>query len=51
MIYYYFLKSTLDDTVLSNPINSNDYLGDIGDFIEVNGVGYIILDYVEEIVG
>lgn len=49
MIYYYFLKSTLNDEVLSNPINSNFYLGEIGDFIEINGIGYIITDYAEEI--
>ena len=49
MIYYYFLKSTLDNSILPNPINSNSYLGEIGDFVEINGIKYIITDYAEEI--
>jgi hypothetical protein len=49
-IFYYFVKSALNGDVKENPICSDEFLGDIGDFIEFNGVGYIIIDYAEEVV-
>lgn len=48
-IFYFFLKSSLDDTPIRNPICTEDFLGDIGDFVEIDGVGYIITDYAEEV--
>ena len=47
-IYYFFLRRSLDDSCLSTPYLTNTYLGDIGDFIELDGVGYIIEDYTTE---
>lgn len=49
-IFYFFVKSALDGTVKKNPICSDEFLGDVGDFIEFNGIGYIIIDYAEEVV-
>lgn len=49
MMFYYFLKSSVDDVQREDPICTDEYLGDIGEFCEIDGVGYIIVDYVEEI--
>lgn len=48
-IFYFFLKSSLDDVPAKAPICTDVFLGDIGDFVDIDGVGYIITDYAEEI--
>lgn len=48
MIFWYFLKSSVDDVVKTSPICSQVYLGEIGDFVELDGVGFIIVDYAIE---
>ena len=48
MMYWYFVKRAFDDVIIDIPFPSNDYLGDINDFVEIDGVGYIITDYAEE---
>lgn len=50
-VFYFFLKSSVDDEPAKYPICAEDFLGDIGDFVEVDGVGYIITDYTEEVFG
>ena len=47
-IFYYFLKRNLTDEVSKIPFVSNDYLGDISDFVSIDGVGYTIVDYAVE---
>jgi hypothetical protein len=47
--FTYFLKSAVDDQPLDKPICSDFYYGEIGDFVEIDGIGYIITDYAEEI--
>lgn len=49
-IFYFFLKSAVDDTPVKDPICIDEFIGDIGEFVELDGVGYIVTDYVEEIV-
>lgn len=48
LIFYYFLKNSVDDTELSTPICTDKYLGEIGDYCEIDGVGYYITDYTVE---
>ena len=50
ILYYYFVKSAVDDFPLEDPICSENYLGEIGDSIVEDGVGYIITNYVVETV-
>ena len=47
-LFWYFLKSSVDDIVRKSPICSECYLGEIGDFISIDGVGYYIIDYAIE---
>lgn len=47
-LFWYFLKSSVDDIVRQSPICSECYLGEIGDFVELDGVGFIIIDYAIE---
>lgn len=47
--FWFFIKRSLDDEIKIDPIYSDCFLGDIGDFIEIDGVGFIIIDYVEEV--
>lgn len=49
-IFYFFLKSAVDDIPVENPICTDDFLGEVGEFVELDGVGYIVTDYVEEII-
>lgn len=49
-IFYYFVKRALTGEVKELPICSDEYLGDINDYIEYNGTGYIIIDYAIEYV-
>ena len=50
-VFWYFLQKNIDGEELEYPIPSTEYLGTIGDQIELDGVGYTILDYAEEITG
>lgn len=50
IIFHYFLKRSFDDTIVSIPYTTFDFLGDIGDFCTIDGVGYIIEDYATEVV-
>ena len=47
-IFEYTLKTSLDEDVINEPFYSKKFIGDIGDFIEVDGVGYIVIDYKQE---
>ncbi len=47
-IFYFFVKTSVGDVVRPNPICSDEFLGEIGDFVEIDGVGHIITDYAEE---
>lgn len=47
-VFYFFVKTSIDNVVRDTPICSDEFLGDIGDFVEIDGVGYIITDYAEE---
>jgi hypothetical protein len=46
--FWYFLKSALTNKEKKDPIAADEFLGDVGDFVEINGVGYIICDFVVE---
>ena len=48
LIFYYFLKSSLEGVVRDTPYITDIYMGDIGDFVTIDGVGYIIIDYAVE---
>lgn len=48
-IFYYFLKRSIDNTCIKQPYPTLDYLGDIGDFCTIDGVGYYIVDYTIEV--
>ncbi len=45
LIFYYFLKRSLDDVENVFPFRTTDFWGEVGDFVEIDGVGYIITDY------
>lgn len=47
-IFYYFLRRAIDDTPYSTPYCTDTFLGDIGDFVSIDGVGYYISDYAVE---
>ena len=49
-IIYYFLKSAMTEKEKENPICTDENIGEIGDFVEVDGAGYIITDYAEEFI-
>ena len=46
--YYYFLKRSVDDVMTKYPFCSMEFLGEIGDYVDIDGVGYIITDYAIE---
>lgn len=48
IIFYYFLKRSFDNFVIKTPYITFDFLGNVGEFIEFDGVGYIIEDYAVE---
>lgn len=48
LVFYYFLKTSLESTMRDTPYVTDTYMGDIGDFVSIDGVGYIIVDYVIE---
>ena len=47
-LFYYFVKNSMNDTVNKTPICSSKFMGDIGDYCEIDGVGYYIEDYAVE---
>lgn len=47
-LYYYFLRSAIDDSKITDPYITSDKIGNVGDFVELDGVGYYIDDYAEE---
>jgi hypothetical protein len=47
-LFYYFLRSAIDDSVNEQPYLTEDFLGEVGDFIELDGVGYYVEDYAME---
>lgn len=49
-IFYFFVKDTTDDSLIENPICSDEFLGDIGDVIEWFGQDYTIVDYAIDVV-
>lgn len=48
MIYYFFLKRTLTGEKRETPFCSTTFIGDIGDFIQIDGIGYQITDFAVE---
>ena len=50
IVFYFFVKSTLTDNKREFPICTDQWLGDIGSYVEWDGIGYTITDYaVEEV--
>jgi hypothetical protein len=47
-IFYFFVNSAIDDEPCTEPIITDEFLGDIGDYIEFDGAGYYIRDYAIE---
>jgi len=47
-IFYYFLKRARNNDPVSIPYCTSVYMGEIGDFITLDGVGYYITDYAME---
>lgn len=47
-IFYYFLKRTLTGETSKYPITTDVYMGEIGDYVDLDGCGYIITDYAVE---
>jgi len=47
-IFYYFLKRNLTGRTKKTPYPSFDYLGEPGEYVNLNGVGYTIVDYAVE---
>lgn len=45
--FYYFLKSA--DGLCSEPYRTDEYLGEIGDTVDLDGDLYIIVDYAIDI--
>jgi hypothetical protein len=48
MIYYFFLKRALTGEKMARPICTTVFMGDISDFVTIDGVGYIITDFTAE---
>lgn len=46
-VFWYFLKRSIDDTAIE-PLCIEEYIGEIGDFVEIDGVGFYIDDYTVE---
>lgn len=51
MLFYYFLKRSMTGEMRELPICTDSWMGDISNYIEIDGVGYIIVDYaIEQII-
>ena len=46
--FWYFLKSALTGVAKKDPVGFDYFIGDVGEFTEIDGVGYIICDFVVE---
>ena len=42
------VKRTIDNVDVEDPFYFEKFIGDIGQFIEIDGVGYVIVDFVVE---
>jgi len=47
-LFYFFVNSSVDDEPRTEPIITNTFLGDVGDYVEVDGAGYYVRDYAVE---
>ena len=47
-IFYYFVKRAIDNVEVKEPLYFEKFIGDVGQFIEIDGIGYIIVDFVVE---
>ena len=47
-VFYYFVKRAIDNVKVEEPLYFEKFIGDIGQFIEIDGVGYVIIDFVVE---
>ena len=47
--FYYFLETVDHTRKLSEPYRIDEYLGEIGDVIDLDGELYIIVDYAIDI--
>ena len=47
-VFYYFVKRAIDNVKVEEPLYFAKFIGDIGQFIEIDGVGYVIIDFVVE---
>ena len=47
-VFYYFVKRAIDNVKVEEPLYFEKFIGDIGQFIEIDGVGYVIVDFVVE---
>jgi len=47
-VFYYFLKKNLTGEMREVPYITESYLGEVGDFCTIDGIGYTIVDYVVE---
>ena len=46
--FYFFLKNAIDDSPRKMPYCTSTFMGDIGDFVTIDGVGYYITDFAIE---
>lgn len=50
-MFYFFLRSSIDGEKKADPVCTiNEFLGDVGDYVELDGAGYIIDDYASELI-
>jgi hypothetical protein len=47
-IFYFWLENSLTGERKVNPIITDQFLGDVGEAIMIDGVGYIIKDWAVE---
>ena len=47
-IFYYFLTRAIEEEPMSEPYCTDVFLGNIGDFVSIDGVGYYISDFAVE---
>jgi hypothetical protein len=47
-IFYYFLTRAIDDEIIKAPLITDQFLGEVGDPVIKDGVGYVIRDYAED---
>lgn len=47
-IFYYFVKRAIDNVEVEEPLYFEKFIGDIGEFLDIDGVDYIIVDFVVE---